>query len=271
MLRACLTAFCVALILIAITQLMCEFASTANGEELTTATNSESGPTAALTQQQDFRVHSTVFLHNDKKPVYENLTLFSSGMVYDFLYAESETITIFDPQRGRLILLDEERKVRTAVSTADLMDLTARIKVAAGEENDSLVDPKFSNEFEESTHKLILDAERIRYEVKGEEASGERVVAYREFADWFTRLNAIKPGGAPPFARLNLNRSVAKHRIIPVEVERYHDGKPFARSKHLINWQLIGTDRERIDRAGRNMTEFKSVSFKEFWAGAQQE
>ena len=75
------------------------------------------GSILATAQGDDFRIENEVYTGRASKPVAETLTLFSGNFVYDFVLGdqlnglECKEITVFDKRRGRIVLLNAERKV----------------------------------------------------------------------------------------------------------------------------------------------------------------
>jgi hypothetical protein len=232
---------------------------------------------AATTLALDFRVETDVFIGTDKDPVAENLTLFSDGQVYDFLLSGSPEITIYDPARGQFKLLDTERKFRSSVSTQQLLEIVEGIETHVAKGNDgylkALVNPKFETkveQFEENDEtrvRITMTSKEITYKVVGQRPQhAEAVHAYRQFADYFSRFNAVRLGGLPPGARLALDQVLAEKALIPIEIERTDSApgrKLEVRSRHLINWILSKQDRQRITDAGNYLAEFKEVPFDE--------
>ena len=95
---------------------------------------------------------------------------------------------------------------------------------------------------------------------------------FRQFADWYARLNAVRPGNPPPFGRLELNELLASHGLVPEEIERTFvrekrltNQTQRARSRHLFVWTLSGTDRKRIEKASECLTSFESVAPAQYW------
>ena len=106
---------------------------------------------------------------------------------------------------------------------------------------------------------LTLSNGRVTYRVEGidAEVARKRSLEYQQFADWYARLNAMRQGNSPPFARIQLNSELAARGLIPKTIERtivqkrgLQDKKQTLRSQHLANWRLSQTDRKQIDRAG---------------------
>ncbi|MDX1945185.1 MAG: hypothetical protein SFU86_07245 [Pirellulaceae bacterium] len=239
----------------------------------------------ALTMQlalgQDFRIDTDVFLGDEKTPCSEALTIFHQGLVYDFLLAQPEEITIYDAQRGRFTLLDPERKRKASVTTQELLDFVLQFESHAAQSKNALfafsAAPKFATAIEELTvngqpqTKISLTAKPLEYFAVGRPCEHpEAVGLYRQFADWTARLNATRHGNLPPGARLALNATLADQQLLPLEVTKIIPAatplsrKLEMRTQHLVNWSLSGEDRKRIDRAGEHLVSLRSVSFDEY-------
>jgi len=224
---------------------------------------------------QEFRVETDVFVGSQKKPVAQNLTIFVSGLVYDFPLMGPNEIAVLDPSRGRFVLLDTERKIKTTLTTQELLEFTASMKAQAQDAEGVVafaLNPQFDPSFDEQTGWLTLSSKLMTYRLKGSKPKQAAAVdLYRQFADWYARLNATRPGNLPPFARLELNKAAAERGLIPEDVEltvasSYRlVGKTMAiRSHHMINWRLPGTDRKRIDEAGDFLVNYPAVKFQEY-------
>jgi len=138
--------------------------------------------------------------------------------------------------------------------------------------------PKFTEtaeDFQENSQPLtrvILDSPLIRYEVKGQQPKFPQAVReYKEFATWYARLNALRPGNLPPEARIKLNHSLADRGLIPLEVirtvtasARVGNKKLEVRSRHLVNWTLSGKARKEMKRADDLLVEFTTVSVDDY-------
>ncbi len=92
---------------------------------------------------------------------------------------------------------------------------------------------------------------------------------YADFADWSARLNAFySDRPLPPFARLALNREIAKQGYFPSEIQRktHSRGKEsVATSKMLTNWALSSDDLTSIAKVGAMLVEFQLVDAKTFF------
>ena len=229
---------------------------------------------------QEFRVETDVFLDDAKEPFSQHITVFSGSVVYDFtLPGPEETtivgpkeVTILDTVRGKVVLLNVLKQEKAELTTADLLEFTAQIKqVAQRDQANELLLPQFEKAFDKQQQILELRSKHLTYRVTGiSPRQSPAVDRYREFADWYCRLNAMRPGNLPPFGRLELNRNLAEHGLLPQEIERnLRLGKVLptthtARSKHLIQWQLSNTDRRRIRDAGGQRVSFPTVSLQKY-------
>ena len=77
---------------------------------------------------EDFRIDTDIFIGSSKTPAAEVLTVFHSGNVYDFQLSGSEEITMFEPRRGLLTVIDPKKKQRTTLETIDLLNAAVRCR-----------------------------------------------------------------------------------------------------------------------------------------------
>jgi hypothetical protein len=224
---------------------------------------------------EELRVDTDIYVGNQKDPLAQNVTLFSNGLVYDFCLMGSEEITVFDPDRGRFVILDPQRKVKAVVTTRQLLEFTAAIKVKARDVEGVFAfaaNPEFSRNYDADSGWLSLTGDQLTYRARCVEPKSEELVPrYRAFADWSARLNAMRPGSLPPFARMELNAAIAESGKLPREVEltiqpqqRLMGRKLTIRSQHLLNWRLSQTDQKRIESAGKHLAEYETVSWEQY-------
>jgi hypothetical protein len=234
----------------------------------------------AATDGQDFRVDTEVFVGQEKTPALETLTIFSEGRVFDFVLAQPREVAILDPSRGQFTLLEESRRVKAVITTADLFQYTADLEAEAAKVKDAVLafaaQPKFeisaqeTNETGEPLVRLTLAARPLEYVVLGKQPeNADAAKRYRHFADWYARLNATRPDGLPPAARLVLNAELADRGLLPLEVTRTITPSSLAkkqvvRTRHLVNWTLSGEDRKKLALAGDWMAQFTPVSFDDY-------
>ena len=228
---------------------------------------------AAAQEADEFRVETDVFVEDSKEPVSETLTLFAGDVIYDFILAEPEEITILDVRRSRILLLDKARRVKTTLTTDELQQFTAALKLLGEAEQKGIFAPEFVPQFDEKKGELVLKGRRLTYQALGIEPKQSGAARrYREFADWIARLNAARLRSLPPFARIELNRSLSDRGLVPTKVSRtvvtqqpLVDKKTTAHSRHSYVWRFSNSDRKRIESAGTYQASFKAVSLSEYW------
>lgn len=185
---------------------------------------------AASATAEGFRIETKIFVGKDKEPTSTTTTLFMNGVVYDFL-SSPEQIAVFSQPRGnkpgRFILLDPERGVRTEFSTEKLNGAMDNLTKWASQQKNSFLkfssNPKFDESYDKASGKIVLTSYEENYRIdtvapERPETLGE----YREFLDWYTKLNTLLEAGPPPGPRLQVNAALAKHKVIPTRVELTH-------------------------------------------------
>ncbi len=223
----------------------------------------------------EFRIESRVFAGKEPKPVSENTTLFHVGIVYDFI--PDKSIAIFDKPRGRFILLDRGRKVKAEVTVKQLQAFCDRLHEVAAADNNPFVrfvaDPHFDAKTGDRASELILASPQMTYRLTTTKAeSDEAAQQYREFSDWYARLNVVmNPGSTPPFPRLEVNRELSDRGLLAEQVQltvpqqnALHRHTVELRSEHHISWRLLATDLDQITETTNLLTTFKQVSLDEY-------
>lgn len=221
---------------------------------------------ATTAWSDDFRVETDVFLGKEREPVAESLTLFVGDVVYDFVLTGEQEISIFDTQRGTVVLLAPDRQVKSILTQKEILEFTASLQVRGLERRqEAFVQPQFDLDVQDQL--LTLASRSLTYQAEGVEPDDPTAVArFHSFADWYARLNAMARGGLPPFGRMELNRQLAERKLIPKTVERTIvwggvRGKQVARSQSLFNWAISNTDRRRIQQAGSMQANFRQIGF----------
>lgn len=221
---------------------------------------------------QEFRVETDVYLDPNPEPIVQTLTIFSEGVVFDFLLTPAEEITVFDRRRERLVLMDTQRKVKTELSLESILGFVAEMKAYMNQHQRELLLAEEVTAVTDEGGWLVFGNQRVTYRVEGTEPKDkDAALQYQQFADWYARLNAMRQGNLPPFLRIQINSEVATRGLIPKTIERtivhrqgVTDTKQVLRSQHLTTWRLSTTDRRHIDRASTLMATYPTVSFREF-------
>ncbi|MDZ4657133.1 MAG: hypothetical protein SH868_06090 [Bythopirellula sp.] len=225
---------------------------------------------------QELRIETKVFgEEEDDEPLSHTVTLFDKNTVYDFV-ENPEQIAIFRAPTpgsgGQFILLDVGSARRTEVSTEQISGLMQKLSKWAAEQKDPLLKfsakPKFKETFDRETGVLMLTSDLWEYNVATIPADSAPILArYREFTDWYTRLNTMMNSSPPPGPRLELNSSLEKYGVMPVEIRRtLKNNKSMLRATHLFTWRLSREDRVRLDEARKYLASFKKVDNEAFIA-----
>jgi hypothetical protein len=223
----------------------------------------------------DFRITTTLFAGKDEKPAAEHLILFSGAVVYDLPQLHDNVVTVFDPLRGRVVLLDRGTQVKSTIGTEELVKLTAQLRASAdtdkkrkqlgldAEVQSISVDPKtgksdgFTTTFGDAIYEVLTQSPRQSSVAK----------QYGQFADVALRLNVVRPLGLPPFPRMTLNDRITSSGQVPRETtltirrglisERY-------RSTHDLVELLSEADRKAINEVGGMLALYKEVPLDQF-------
>jgi len=225
---------------------------------------------------EDFRVSNKVFSGSQKKPLSQSTTIFLDGVVYDYL-DEPDEVIVYDKADGRFVLLDMARKVRAEVTTKEVVALTERLQQLAGSQADPFVRflaaPKFTERYDRDTRELTLSSPWLTYRLVLADAVSRAVSQqYREFSDWYARLNTIlSPGSKPPAARLAVNEALAKRKATASEVRLtltpkrgFPPKRVEIRSEHQLVPQVAESDMVRVGQTRQFMDIFQPVSFQQY-------
>lgn len=225
------------------------------------------------TAMQSFRIETETFQSGTDKALSKNLTLADARYVYDFLEIqdELEEIVIHDQARNNFILLNMKRKVRSDVGEDQILKSLVDLKnVLVEKKVTDLANPEFKINMDEETDTLVLIHKKLTYKVNGEIVSDDqKLKAYFEFANWFSRLKATNPTTFPPFVRLAVNKQLEKQKMIPETVSVAFKGmfgvsKSEFHTKHNTSWIISDYDRKRIKDAKDKIATFERVTISEY-------
>lgn len=233
-------------------------------------------PRGPAARAQQFRLENKVFIEDRPNRAIQSTTIFLTDRVYDFLDSPAEVI-VFDSAGGRFILLDVARGVKTELTTGRVATLTERLQQWAGNQSDSflqfLANPSFEEQFDEEDGQLTFASRWMTYRIETVAAGNDGLSRrYREFSDWYCRLNtALNPGSRPPLGRLKVNAALESRQRIPRRVVLTLRPKPgplaeriTIRSEHRLVRDLTESDRERVARTDRFMATFKPIGFERY-------
>ncbi len=226
---------------------------------------------------EGFRIETKIYVGDEKKPASETTTLFLDGVVYDFL-AQPPQVAVFrkpsGDKPGRFVLLNTKHGFRTELSTDQLAGAMEKLRTWAARQSDPFLkfaaEPRFEESFTPENGKLVLASHLENYSVATAPAEDREAAAeYREFLDWYARLNTLLSAGPPPEPRLRLNQALARHNAIPLKVELTRAGeKEPVRAEHDFTWRLSQDDMKRIDDVRASLAGYRAVSNEEFLRSA---
>ena len=187
-------------------------------------------------------------------------------------------MVILDKSASRFILLDLTRNVRAELTTADVSSFCDRMQQQAAKSPDPVVkflaEPKFLERYDEAAHQVTLNSPWVNYRLLlAPEANKGTVEQYREFCDWYARLNALLvPEARLPFGRLAANAVLAERQAMPSKVflaissQKGLSAKHTRtiRSEHRLVQPLTPSDLERVAQLRTAAKEVKLVTFDQY-------
>ncbi len=200
-----------------------------------------------------------------------NLTIFSKDVIYDFAGPDESEVARFEMLTGQFVLLDGGRRVQTDVTNQFLMEFATAIGQRGEPPRPWLrpfAHPDFTETYDEKLGQLTLEQPQLVYRIQTQPGPDAAVLrAYRQFHDSYTRLNAIRPGGLPPAARLALNDALDRRGCLATRIERQlSPADPAWISEHAFAWQLSAPDHERTQRIEGWRRTFPRVSLGAYHA-----
>jgi hypothetical protein len=222
----------------------------------------------------DFRVENAVYEGDQKKPFYQSTTIFHGGRVYDCTKAPPE-IVIFDGSVGQFTLLNTKHRVRAELTTEQVTSFVAELQQVAVTCKDPIASflaaPSFEQSYDEKTGQLTFSSPWVSYQVTPVPQPDSAAEQYRQFTDWYARLNALLiPGSRPPNGRIAVNAVMAEQQAIPSQVllkltlPKDSRRPSTIRSEHKLSRSLLPADLDRVKEAQQSMASFKLVSFQQY-------
>lgn len=225
-------------------------------------------PTAGATT--GFRVVTDIYFGTKKEPAQQSLTLFSAGVAYDISFDDPNQITMVDPGRARIVLLNKSRQIQTAIDLNELQRFIDSARKAA--ETSELAEYlKGADKISVTDSGVSVGDSVLEYHTTLQQPREPHMAQqYAAAADAFQLLNGWR-SGMPPFARLSLNRVVAEQHAIPQEITRTTSSgsgkhKDVVRCRLHTNWRLSKDDERQIVDIGNMLVNFQQVPPAEFFA-----
>jgi hypothetical protein len=231
---------------------------------------------AYLARAEDFRIDNKVYSGSQKEPTSESTTIFRGGVVYDFMKTPPETVT-FDKAASKFVLLNAKDQLRSELSTDDVRTLSDGLQARAAKNKDPMLKflarPTFDERMDESAGELNLTSPPLSYRLTLLPETDPTVLEqYREFCDWYARLNSVLvPGAWPPAGRLTVNAALAHHHALASQVvitvtagKGLSKQKSIIRTEHKLVRPLAPEDIERVDQVRKQLGSFKLVPFEKY-------
>jgi hypothetical protein len=227
----------------------------------------------ASVQADSFCVENKVY--DSDELLSTSLTVFHNGVAYDLLEKPRESI-VFDPPRGRLVLLDHQRKHKVELQTVQVETFVEALKQQATQTNSSvlkfLVNPVFNQRVDDKSGDLLLESRWMSYRLKTIESPNATAAAqYADYVRWQALLNAmIAPGATPAFPRLVVQDTLAERKELATRVERTVYGAipgravNVIRAEHRYQWRLLESDLKRIEQVNKDLAEYTTITLEEY-------
>ncbi len=228
--------------------------------------------TRVTAQQPGFRIETDIHFGDEKAPSKQTLTLFSNGVYYDFSVDDPTAITMIDPQRNRIVLLDAKRNIQTVLDTIEMQKYFDSAKLQSDSPDLQLLikaSEQFS--FDEQTGRCTVGIPQMQYVATSQKPiDGSMAAQYAEFADWSARLNAVYPPRRAPYVRMRLNDELGSRGLLPAEIEittKPISGKPMVtRCRLLAIWKLSSADLSKIKSVGEKLAQFNKLEPSRYFA-----
>ncbi len=219
-----------------------------------------------------FRIDTDLYENTSKPPISSSLTLYDRGVFYSTDGQENGIVTVIDPGRSRILLLDRKRMKKTELSTSEVESRIARLREEMSPQQAKLFAVTQGATRDPETGEIVVANESAEYRCTVQEAMSQEIaIAYADFADWSARLNAIAGPRRPPYMRMELNAAVLAENKIPKEIRWsvQHRGKSsVVTARLLFNGRLSTADEAKIAKIGAMIVQFPSESLDQFVAAS---
>ena len=206
-------------------------------------------------------------------PLSAHRILFHRGVVYDLPQSPRDRVrfvTVVDPNRSRVMLLDRQSQVRATVPTDHLVELTAKVRSATedAEKRDAL-GLNANVAVDAPNRRYSIGFGRVTYRTDTRRPTDPAVaLAFGSFSDWAGRLNIARPSDAPPpFARMTLSRTLVAAGLIPdtMTVTIRNDPVDLRFTvTHELTERLEDDDLKQIREVEGMMVAYRDIPFESF-------
>ena len=222
-----------------------------------------------LFAESPFRIDTDVYRDDTKAPIKRTLTLFSEGVYYDFEEAETGLVTVIDPKRNRIVLLNRLLQVKATLDTKQLQLMVSSARVQADAKIATITNSSFEK-LPNGNDIAIVRNDFMEYRATTHQPlQPDMAQQYADFADWSARLNAIYQPKLPPYLRIELNRLIGQQNLLPSEIKRvtHQRGSQLELTARLIPiWRLSEDDLSKVNKCGSMLASFNEISVDEYWS-----
>jgi len=231
--------------------------------------------TQTRSASSEFRIKIDIYENESKPPINSIETIFIGGQ-YMELDDNRGRVTVVDPGKGRVSILNSEAKTMVHLEMAVLEKQVNSILSEMTTEQRR----KFSSTGEPTADAagfVSLGNANLSYKFKTFTPADPNIaVSYGDFANWSARVNA-RYYKVPPFIRMELNQLLMDQRQLPEELHRLtvivppNQADPVGKTEEIIarlflTEPLTNNDRSRVANVLKSMTEFKINTEKEFFS-----
>jgi hypothetical protein len=237
----------------------------------------------ALVDEQAFAIVQRVYQSEIADPVAQHRLLFDAGVIYDLPEIQTRIVTVYDPAKKMVILIDREAKNQTSISTEKLVEFTANVKAGTANPGDlgigAVVRPsdrvdgytaEFSTDetsFAESSSEGDPKSFRVRYDVTTQSVTSHAMAKdFGRFSDLSSRLSLLRRRGIPPFARMSLSRKLSSLGVMPhVTTLAVQRGQQLERFRSTTDLEAFtAADSKMINQVRGMMASYEIVVMNEF-------
>lgn len=239
---------------------------------------------AQIDRRIEFKIDTKMYVGDNQEAVFENKTIFSDGLIFDFPLAAGSTspdeVLVYDSNLKTISLLDLKRQMQLRLLDVQLVKMIdgVREEMATGDRSRAMLDQKFKETIDTEKGLLtLIGDQKMTYQLHGTAPKSAKVLsAYFEFLDVFTRVQITDPKRLPPFARLRLNESIRRIGWIPDRVDiTIGESDVFpedfkARTEHKLTMTITDRDRTEIGLVKKNWAALPEVSLTKYRGLAQK-
>ncbi|WP_235033230.1 hypothetical protein [Rubripirellula obstinata] len=222
---------------------------------------------------QAFAVVQRIYQSETSDPVAQHRLLFDGGVIYDLPEIQTRIVTVYDPAKKQVILIDRQAKNQTSISTTKLVEFTANVKAGSANPSDlgigTVVRPSDRVDGYTAEFSNTDDAKHfgVRYDVTTQTVHSHTMAKdFGRFSDLSSRLSLLRRRGLPPFARMSLSRKLSSLGVLPSEttltVQRGDHSEHFKSTTTVESFTK--KDGESINQVRGMIASYESVAMNEF-------